>query len=253
MWFSRSVVSDSLRPHGLQHARLCPSPTPGVCANSCPIKSVMPSNHLILCRPLLLLLIFPSIRVFSNESVLRMRWPKYWSFSFSISLSKEYSGQISLRIDWFDLLAVQGTLKSLLPHYNLKASVLQRSAFLPAVASIHDCFLFPQVVHEVHGNGLCPSREQSHFHCEPGPGAPGAVPPLHGAPAETAGPAHGPQERYRGVPGGERSQLRAESTGIQADSSPHPNPHLSSGEGYFYHPVFCCMKMGASVPALWSG
>ena len=81
----------------------------------------MPSNHLILCRPLLLLLIFPSIRVFSNESVLRIRGPKYWSFSFSISLSKEYSGQISLRIDWFDLLAVQGTLKSLLPHYNLKA------------------------------------------------------------------------------------------------------------------------------------
>ena len=89
----------------------------------------MLSNHLILCRPLLLLSsIFPSIRVFSNESVLHIRWPKYWSFSFSISLSSEYSGLISFRIDWFDL-AVQGTLKSLLQHLSSKASVLQHSAF----------------------------------------------------------------------------------------------------------------------------
>ena len=86
------------------------------------IKSVMPSNHLILCHPLLLLLsIFPSIRVFSNESVLRIRWPKYWSFSFSISLSNEYSGLISFTIDSLDLLAVQGTLKSLLQHHSSKA------------------------------------------------------------------------------------------------------------------------------------
>ena len=93
------------------------------------IESVMLSNHLILCRPLLLLSsIFPSIRVFSNESVLHIRWPKYWSFSFSISLSSEYSGLISFRIDWFDL-AVQGTLKSLLQHLSSKASVLQHSAF----------------------------------------------------------------------------------------------------------------------------
>ena len=91
---------------------------------------VMPSNHLILCRPLLLLpSIFPSIRVFSNESALPIRWPKYWSFSFSISPSNEYSGLISFRIDWFDLLAVQGTLKSLLQHHSSKASVLQCSAF----------------------------------------------------------------------------------------------------------------------------
>ena len=90
----------------------------------------MPSNHLILCRPLLLLpSIFPSIRVFSNESVLHIRWPKYWSFSFSISPSNEYSGLISFRIDWFDLLAVQGTLKSLLQHYSSEALVLQHSAF----------------------------------------------------------------------------------------------------------------------------
>ena len=94
------------------------------------IKSVMISNHLILCRPLLILpSIFPSIRVFSNESAVRTRWPKYWSFSFSISPSNEYSGLISLNIDWFDLLAVQGTLKSLFQHHNLKASILRQSAF----------------------------------------------------------------------------------------------------------------------------
>ena len=93
------------------------------------IKSVMPSHHLIPSRPLLLLpSIFPSIRVFSNESILRIRWPKCWSFSFNISPSIEYSGLISFRMDWFDLLAVQGTLKSLLQHHSSKASILQRSA-----------------------------------------------------------------------------------------------------------------------------
>ena len=94
------------------------------------IKLVMPSNHLILCHPLLLpISIFPSIRGFSNESVLRIRWPKYWSFSFSISPSNEYSGLISFRIDWLDLLAVQGTLESLLQHHSSKASILWHSAF----------------------------------------------------------------------------------------------------------------------------
>ena len=94
------------------------------------IESMMPSNHLILCHPLLLLpSIFPSIRAFSNESVLRIRWPKYWSFSFSLSPSNEYSGPISCRIDWLDLLAVQGTLKNLLQHHSSKASMLRRSAF----------------------------------------------------------------------------------------------------------------------------
>ena len=94
------------------------------------IESVMPSNHLILCPPLLLLpLIPPSIRVFSNESTLHMRWPKYWSFSFNISPSNEHLGLISFRMDWLDLLAVQGTLKSLLQHDSSKASILQRSAF----------------------------------------------------------------------------------------------------------------------------
>ena len=94
------------------------------------IEFVMLSNHLILCRPLLLLpSIFPSIRVISNESVLRIRWPKYWSFSFSISPFNEQSGLISFRMDWLDLLAVQGTLKSLLQHHSSKASILQRSAF----------------------------------------------------------------------------------------------------------------------------
>ena len=99
----------------------------------------MPSNHLILCQPLLLLsLIFPSIRVFSNESVLPIRWPKYWSFSFSISASNEYSGLISFRIDWFDLLAVQGTLKSLLQHHSSKPSILWCSAFFIVQLS-HPC------------------------------------------------------------------------------------------------------------------
>ena len=93
------------------------------------IKSVMPSNHLILCLPLLPPSIFPSIRVFSNESVLLIRWPKYWSFSFNISPSSEYSGLISFRMDWLDLLAVQGTLKSLLQHHSSKASIFQCSAF----------------------------------------------------------------------------------------------------------------------------
>ena len=93
-------------------------------------ESMMPSNYLILCRPLLLLpSIFPSIRVFSNESVLHITWPKYWSFRFSISLSNDYSGLISFRIDWLDLLAVQGTLKRLLQHHSPKASILRRSAF----------------------------------------------------------------------------------------------------------------------------
>ena len=94
------------------------------------IESVMPSNHLMLCCPLILLpSIFPSIRVFSNESVLHIRWPKYWSFSFSICPSSEYSGLISFRIDWLDLLTVQGTLKSLLQHHSSKASILWRLAF----------------------------------------------------------------------------------------------------------------------------
>ena len=106
------------------------------------IESVMPSSHLIPCHPLLLLpSIFPSIRVFSDESVLHIRWPRYWSFSFSISPSNEYSGLISFRMDWLDLLAVQGTLKSLLQHHSSKASILRHSAFLdysPALTSIHD-------------------------------------------------------------------------------------------------------------------
>ena len=104
-------------------------------------ESVMTSKHLILCCPLLLLpSIIPSNRVFSNESVLCNRWPKYWSFSFSIIPSNEYSGLISFRIDWFDLLAVQGTLRSLLQHHSSKASILWPSSFLysPALTSIHD-------------------------------------------------------------------------------------------------------------------
>ena len=105
------------------------------------IELVMPSNHLILCHPLLLLpSIFPRIRVFSNESALRMRWPKYWSFSYNISPSNEYLGLISFRMNWLDLLAVQWTLKSLLQHHSSKASVFRHSAFfmVQTVTSIHD-------------------------------------------------------------------------------------------------------------------
>ena len=125
-----SVVSDSLRPHGL-YVWLRPQSSLRLMS----IESVMSSNHLILCHPLLLLhSIFPSIRIFSNESALRMRWPKNWSFSFSISPSSEHSGLISFRMDWLDLLAVQGTLKSLelfksFEHHSSKSSVLWCSAF----------------------------------------------------------------------------------------------------------------------------
>ena len=124
------------------HVRLFATPWTTVCqaslsstnSQSLPqlmfIESVMPSNHLILCRPLLLLpSIFPSIKVFSNESALRIRWPKYWSFSFNISPTNEHPGLICFRMDWLDILAVQGTLKSLLQHHSSKASIFQHSAF----------------------------------------------------------------------------------------------------------------------------
>ena len=123
-------MSDSLRPPGLKYARPpCPSPAPGV-YSLMSIELVMPSNHLILCC----LFLFPSsmflsLRVFSNESVLCIRWPKYWSFSVSISPSNEYLGLISFRIDWVDLLTVQGTLENLLQHNSSKASILRHSAF----------------------------------------------------------------------------------------------------------------------------
>ena len=127
---SVSQLCLTLRPHESQHARPpCPSPTPGVHPNPCPL-SVMPSSHFILCHPLLLLpSIFPSIRVLSNESALGIRWPKYWSFSFNIRPSNEHPGLVSFRMDWLDLLAVQGSLKSLLQYHNSKASILWRSAF----------------------------------------------------------------------------------------------------------------------------
>ena len=123
--FICSVMSDSLQPHELQHAITNSWSSPKLMC-----KSVMPSSHLILCRPLLLLpSILLSIRIFSNESVLHIRWPKYWSFSFSISPSNEFSGLISFRMDWLDLLAVQGTLKHLLQHHSSKASILWHSPF----------------------------------------------------------------------------------------------------------------------------
>ena len=124
-------MSNSLQPQGLQHARLFyPSLISLSFLKLMSIESVMPSNHLILYHPLLLLpFIFPSIRVFSNKSALRIRWPKYWSFSFSSSPSNEYSGLISFTIDWLGLLAIQGILKSLLQHHCSKLSVLRCSAF----------------------------------------------------------------------------------------------------------------------------
>ena len=129
LWFSQSVMSNSLQPHGLQHAQASLSFTISwSLLKFMSIEPVMPSNHLALSCPLLLLSsIFPSIRLFPNESTLHIRWPKYWSFS--ISPSNEYLGLISFRIDWFDLLAVQGTCKSLLQHHSSKTSVLWHSAF----------------------------------------------------------------------------------------------------------------------------
>jgi len=155
VWFS-FLAENTLVVQLLSHVQLFATPWTAVCQASLPfsishsllklifIESVMRFNSLILCRPLLLLAsIFLSIRVFSNESALCIRWPKYWSFSFSISPSNEYSGFISFRIHWLDLLAVQGTLKSLLQHHSSKASILWRSAFFivqlshPYVTSIH--------------------------------------------------------------------------------------------------------------------
>ena len=128
--FSHSVTSDSLRPHGLKSQASLSITNSQRLLKLMSIESVMPSNHLILCRTLLLLpSIFPSIRLSSSESVLCIRWPKYWSFSFSISLSNEYSGLVSLRIDWLYLPAVQGTLKSLLQYHSSKVSILSCSAF----------------------------------------------------------------------------------------------------------------------------
>ena len=129
--FSHSVVSDSLRPHEAARQASLSITDSWSLPKLMSIKSVMPSSHLILCHPLLLLPpIPPSIRVFSNKSTLCMRWPKYWSFSFSISPSNEHPGLISFRMDCLDLLAVQGTLKSLLQHHSSKVSILQCSAFL---------------------------------------------------------------------------------------------------------------------------
>ena len=142
--FNHSVVSDSLRPHEPQHARPpCPSPTPRIHPNPCPLSwwchpTILSSAVPFSSWPQ----IFPSIRVFSNESALRIRWPKHWSFSFNISPSNEHPGLITFRMDWLDLLAVQGTLKSLLQHHSSKASILRCSAFFIFIdqlsQSIHD-------------------------------------------------------------------------------------------------------------------
>ena len=125
--FSRSVVSDSLRPYEPQHTR---HPNSRSSPKLMSIESVRPSKHLILCHPLFLLpSIFPNIRVFSNQSAMLIRWPNYWSLSFNISPSNEHPGLISFRMDWLDLLAVQGSLNSLLQHHSSKASILWHSAF----------------------------------------------------------------------------------------------------------------------------
>ena len=138
--FSCSVVSDSLRPHGLQHTRPpCPSPTPVAYSNSCPLSQWCHPNYLVLCCPFLLLCsIFPYIRAFSIESAFCIRWPKYWSFSFSISPSSEYSGLISFRIDWFDLVAAQGTLKSPIPQLKSINSLVLSFLYSPPPTCIHD-------------------------------------------------------------------------------------------------------------------
>ena len=146
-------MPDSLKPHGLQHARLpCPS-------LSLSTESMMPSNHLILCHPLLLPSIFPRIRVFSSEFALHIRWPKYWSFN--ISPSNEYSGLISFRIDWFDLLAVQATLKSLLQHHKFESISCLAFSLLhgPAHTSVHDYW----ENHSFDHTDLCQKSDVSDF------------------------------------------------------------------------------------------
>ena len=144
--FSCSVMSDSLQPHGTQHTKLpCPSTNSQSLLKLMAIESVMPSYHLFLCSLLLLPSIFLSIRVFFSEAALHIRWPKYWSFSFSIIPSNEYSGLISFRTDWFDLLAVQGTLKSLLQCHSSKASILQGSAFFMVQLS-HPCMTIGKTI-----------------------------------------------------------------------------------------------------------
>ena len=139
--FSHSVMSNSLQPHGLQHARFpCPSPTPGAYPNSCPLSQWCHPTISSSVIPLLLPSIFPSIRVFSNESVLHIRWPKYWSFSFSISLSNEHPVLISFRMDWLDLLAVQRTPQESSPTPQFKSINFLVLSFLysPTLTSIHD-------------------------------------------------------------------------------------------------------------------
>ena len=134
--FSHSVVSNSETPWAAACQASLSITNSQSLLKLMSTESMLPSNHLILCCPLLLLpLIFPSIRVFSSESVFHIRWPKYWSFSFNIGPSNEYSGLISFRTDWLDILAFQGTLKSLLQHHSSKASTLQRSAFFIAQVS----------------------------------------------------------------------------------------------------------------------
>ena len=136
--FSCLVVSDSLRPRGLQHARLCVLYSlPKLLLRLMSVELVIPSNHLIHCCPLLLPSVFPSIRIFSSKLALCIRWPEDWSFSFSVSPSNEYSGLVSFRIDWFELLDIQGTLKSLLQHYSSKASIFWCSAFF--MSNSHIC------------------------------------------------------------------------------------------------------------------
>ena len=144
--FSHWVVSDSVTPWMAAHQASLSITNSLSLLRLTSIELVMPSNNLILCCPLLFLpSVFPSIRVFSSESALHIRWPKYWSFSFSISPFNEYSGLISLRIDWLDLFAVQGTLKSLLQHHSSKASFLsvQVSVYSSTLTSIQDCWKKP--------------------------------------------------------------------------------------------------------------
>ena len=136
---SVSQSCPTLRPHGLQQTRFpCPSPSPGVCSDSCPLRWWCHPNHFLLRCPFLLLpSVFASMRVFSSELALCIRWPGYWSFSFSTSPSNEYSGSISFRMDWLDLLAVQGTLKSLLQHHSQKHQFFGAQPFLWSSSHTH--------------------------------------------------------------------------------------------------------------------
>ena len=238
--FSHSVMSNSLQPHGL-HAACQASLSitdPQRLPKLMSIESVIPSNHLILCHPLLLPpLIFPSIRAFSDESALPIKWPKYWSFSLTISPSNEHSGLISFRIDWLDFLATQGTIKSLLQHHSSKASVL-RSAFIV------------QLSHPYMTTGKTRALNQLYIYIYPlSPGFPfhlGHHIALSRVLCYTVG------SHQLGFPGGSSSKELACQCGRPKRGGFNPGSGKSPGEGHGNPPQYSCLENPMDRGAWWA-